>query len=109
RPSRRAARRSSRWTCVISPRQPPISLAARLRWRGCRVRSSVPRRQAAARAAARYSVVVGRFGGFLELAVRLVEQFLGLLRVPTHVPLVRGLCGADLFPRLSGEPLRGGR
>src|SRR6516225_8449406 len=38
------------------------------------------------------AVMVGGLGGFLQLAVDLVEQFLGLRRVSTHVPLI-GLLG----------------
>src|SRR5262249_25042807 len=48
------------------------------------------------------------FGCQFQLVVRLIQEVLRLLRVALHIELVSPLCGRDLLPRLSGEPLRRG-
>jgi hypothetical protein len=55
-----------------------------------------------------FVVVVGGFGGFLELAVGLVEQVFGLLGVAVHIPLVGLLGFADLVESLIAEALGSG-
>ena len=52
-------------------------------------------------------VTVGGFGGSLQFAVSLVEEFLGLLRVTIHIPLVGFLRGHNLAISLIAEALRG--
>ena len=48
-----------------------------------------------------------RFGGLLQLGVRLFEQRLGFLGVAGHVPFVGSLSGGDALESLLAEALRG--
>src|SRR5579863_5879716 len=52
--------------------------------------------------------MVGGFSRGLQFAVCLIEQFLGLLRVTIHVPLVGVLCILDAAVGLVAESLRRG-
>src|SRR5262249_8809299 len=56
----------------------------------------------------RLLVLVGGLGGGLELGVHLLEELLGLLRVPAEIVLVGLLRGDALVVRLGDELLRGG-
>jgi hypothetical protein len=51
------------------------------------------------------ALVIRRLGSHLQLFVDLVQQVLGLLGVPLHVPLVGFLRGDNLLPGLLAEPL----
>lgn len=50
-------------------------------------------------------MAVGRFGGQLQLAVHVVEQFFGFLGVTVEVPLVGPLGLFDFFPGLLAQTL----